>query len=177
MSTHRKNHIYPILFLLILFSICIFVVGIQYGRSVADRDAVIDHLKSLSPTQKITPKPNVSITFTRVTNEECGISFITPSYLTKKDTDEQSVFYYDKNTLLSVSCKPNLIVTEAKNATVSLELKKASVSAQKGNINNKFTDEQLLFTLIHPESKKKIQILVSTSLYELFSGSVEFTNE
>lgn len=174
MSNRPKNHLYPIFFVLILFSICIFIVGVQYGRSVAGEDAVIDYVRKIPPTKAVTPEAAPPLGFKYLESKDCGISFLYPDTFTNKTTNGNKIRLEGNNQFIAVSCDSPLIEAEVKVASVSLTLKEATVSAQKGVINNKYTDEQLLFTYIHPETDKEIEVLISEPLYELFSESLEF---
>lgn len=151
-------------------------MGIQYGRSVANADAVIKHLRTLSPTIAPTGFIQPSIEYVRIRNEDCNISFVYPSYLKVVQNDENKMHLENKNQTLTVFCDNTTVAevqSEQKIASVSIQLNEASVSAQKGTFTKNSTDEQFAFPLTLPDKSKNV-VIVSTSLYELFSSSLEF---
>lgn len=175
MSTHKKRHIAPVLFLLALLCVSIFIIGTLYGKSVADTNAVIQHLQKNYPA-KISPTtaPVKAITYNTITNKDCGVQFVTPDTLKESNPSVKNIVdLHSKTQFIQVYCDKEFAPPE-KIATVSLSFKEATVSAYKGVFNDKYPDEQIAISIPHPTENKKVTIVTSLELYELVSGSLSF---
>lgn len=177
MSIKKKGHLLPILFLLILFSICIFIVGIKYGESVAKTDTIISYIRKTYPTQKPVPTSEEKIKYITFEAKDCNISFVYPSNL-KKTIVANANYLTNSTHGIYYACPPNELKVDLsiKSASVSFSLNESTISAEVGKYDKKITGEQVLFTITHPETKKEISFLVSSELLDLVTNSLKFTD-
>ncbi len=178
MTYSKKSHFWPILFILLLFSICIFIIGIQYGKSVANTDAAISYIKSIRPTKNLAPTIQTDIGYIKYVSNQCGLEFTIPSSMKVKENDT-SVYFTDENYFINLFCSSQLdesINLDIKSSTVEVDLKEASHSAKLGNFVKNNTDDVLLFNIIHPTTKKSITIITSQEYQDLITGSIKFIN-
>ncbi len=177
MTHSNKSHFWPVIFILALFSICIFIIGIQYGKSVANTDAAIAYIKSLQTSKKPTPTMQANIGYIKYVNDVCGVEFIYPSTM-KISTKDTKVDFIENDRFITMFCSSQgdeSINIDVKYSTVEVSLKEASNSAKLGKFINNNTDDVLMFTIIHPTSKKPITIFTSKEFEELIAGSIKFT--
>lgn len=165
-----------IFFLLFLFIILVFIVGVRYGQRVEKTNKIINYLISLPPTQ--TPQPTQKpVEFQTYSNKSCGIQFLYPNFLTKiQEASTGARFTEGNDTTLTVECDKKSvmksILEDQTIATQEVTFKNKKITVKAEAVGGK---EILVFNYINPKNNKMIFIYVDKSLYPLFEKSLEFT--
>jgi len=161
-----------IIFLLILFIVLIFIIGVRYGQRVEKTNKIINYLISLppSPTLQPTQKP---LEFKTYSIKDCGISFLYPQNLKLKSASEEATFKEDDQTKIEISCskknKISAILDDEKAATGEITLKAKKTQTKIVNKGQTYA-----FKFLNLKNAKTIFVTISKSLYPLFEKSLEF---
>lgn len=168
-----KNKKLPFVFLLALFIILIFILGVRYGQQVERTNKAINYLISLPPSPTAQPS-EVPLGFKTFINKVCGIQFLYPQSETIKDQSSQSAQIQEKNkTLVSFNCeKTNEIIPLWNEGSVSTSEVKLNNLSYQTRINNK---SQIIFQIKNPRNGKITYAQVDQSFLPLFQKSFEFT--
>ncbi len=160
----------PYIFLLVLFIILVFVVGIRYGQRVERTNRAIDYLKKYLPTQAPTPEAE----FTTITHDECGVLFLAPKSLIIKKSKDGLTADENGKTVISIQClardkdgkKP-----EENIATESVHFANEDIVAKVIK-----RDGATLYniTINHPKNGKIVSMFVKKSLFPLFEKTFAF---
>lgn len=103
----KKQKLVPFAFLGALLIIAIFIVGVQYGRKVAEVDKTIHFLISITPTKVITPTALPDVKYTTYAGKSCNIEFLYPSTLqVEKESSTGARFTNDKKAHIEFLCSP-----------------------------------------------------------------------
>ena len=130
----KTKKIIPFAFLGLLLLIVIFIIGVKYGRQVAEVDKTIKFLISITPTKAITPSPQPSISYLSYSNEDCGVEFLYPSDLsiTYESSTGGQLKNKNKDTI-EFGCRLNapLIKNMPNTATTSVMIQDKEITASK----------------------------------------------
>ncbi|MBI4225937.1 hypothetical protein HY612_02385 [Candidatus Roizmanbacteria bacterium] len=168
-----------LIFLLILFIILIFIIGVRYGQRVEKTNKIVDYLISLPPTQ--TPQPTQKpLEFKTYTNKLCAIEFTYPSNFAKLEESSKSARFSDGIQPLTFDCnednKIKRIFENPQNATAEAKFKNKSILIKiKPEIRLIVGLKPIwVFKLVNPLNKKNIYFEISQPLYPLLEKSLEF---
>ncbi len=160
----------PYIFLLVLFIILVFVVGIRYGQRVERANRTIDYLKKYLPTQEPTPE----VEFATINHDECGILFLAPKNLKVEKTKSGLTASEYGKAVISIQCfvrggadkKP-----EEKVATESIRFANEDIVAK---VIKRDGITLYNITRINPKNGKIVSIFVKKSLFPLFEKTFAF---
>lgn len=164
-----KNKLGPYLLIIGLIIILVFIVGVRYGQKVEKTNKIINYLISLPPTK---PAPtSIPLQFSTYSHSGCGIQFLIPLNLVTKDESTTSSLLIDQNTTINFSCKKDdplaTLIEDKKVATAEITLQNKKIMAKTQNNN-------LIFSLVNPKTYQTIYIVISKSLFPLFSTSLQY---
>lgn len=161
----------PYLFLFSLVVILVFIIGIRYGQRVEKTNKTIDYVLSLTPTKTATSPTTVE--YKKYVNSTCGIEFVYPSNLAKKESTVSAVFTQDEQEKLEIDCFPQ---SQLMNILKDKEIATAEIEFQNKKIESKVIGNKdvYVFSLTHPKTKKTLNISINKNLYPLFERTVEF---
>ena len=168
----KRKKIAPILFLISLFSIVIFVIGVSYGRTIAKID--IETISRIS----ITPTPMVSVSDTpnqaayQAENEfkDCSVGFLYPfSYKTVKIATISGEIFSSKNRTISIICNTTLVneILTQESATSS-----GKILINKGTINRFKLKERIWLEVKKNNSKSSTLISISPEIDKLVTRTL-----
>jgi|GEM_PF-6656860 len=165
----------PILLILILFTILIFILGVQYGKSVHIADEVFSLLLSSTPTPAHPAQTQEDISYKTYTDDVCNISFLYPSTLALKNASSAaSLVSTDNMDQIVVQCdKRDDQLLEPRNnvATRSVQLQQFSVIGKEIQTSDGI---QIQFSRKHPYNNRLITITVNENLLPLLEKTLEF---
>lgn len=160
----------PYIFLLVLFIILVFVVGIRYGQRVERANRTIDYLKKYLPTQEPTPE----VDFVSITHEECGILFLAPKNLKVIKTKTGLTANESEKTVISIQCLARSATGKKPEENIATE----SVRFANEDIVAKVIKRDGItlynITLNHPKNGKIVSIFVKKNLFPLFEKTFSF---
>ena len=165
----------PILFILILLTTLIFILGVQYGKTVNVADEAFSLLMSITPSAEPPIPTQKDSTYILYTNDICNISFLYPDTLTLKDasTEASLISSSDKNQF-TLDCgdelKPSLPPSE-KTATRSVQLQQFTMIGENLKDSEGTT---IHFSRKHPYNKRTISVTVNENLLPLIEKTFEF---
>lgn len=161
----------PYLFLFFLVVILVFIIGIRYGQRVEKTNKTINYILSLTPT-KSTTSPTM-VQYKKYVNSTCGIEFIYPSNLAKKESTVSALFTQAGQAELEIDCFTQSqlleILKDEDIATAEIEFQSKKIESKVTNNNQVY-----VFSVIHPKTKKRLNIAIKKYLYPLFERTVEF---
>lgn len=163
-----------IIFLLVLFVILVFIVGVRRGQQVEKTNKVINFLISIPPSATLQPT-QPPLGFKTYNNKICGIKFLYPQAFSIKNSTESASFYDEKDHhLLMINCQKNSKVLADLNnpnyATSAVEFKGKNMEAK---IVSQVPDF-IHFKIIHPINNKQIYVAINKRIYPLFEKTLEF---
>lgn len=163
----------PYIFLIILAVILTFILGVRYGKNVEQTNKTISYLLTLTPAQKQPlPMATESIRFITYTNKQCGVQFLYPSYLDKKESSDSAIFTKSGLTVVKIDCDKAIgIKEEPKLATQEVQFKNKKIIAQDQKTDG---NELLSFTIYNTIKGKNISVTVEKNLYPLFENTLQF---
>jgi len=172
-----KNQYAPYIFLGILLTVFVFILGLRYGQKVEKTNKAINYLISLPPTKSV--PTNIPLEFKTYENKDCHIRFLYPSELIIKNVGSNSAeLVEDKMTTIKLSCQMKNDLTSLlenkKLATQEIKLGERKILAR---ISKQTNNSLLIFTVQNPKTGQRIYLGVDTRLYPLFDKSLEFTYE
>ncbi|HLL61229.1 MAG TPA: hypothetical protein VK338_05910 [Candidatus Nitrosocosmicus sp.] len=97
-----------IIFLLILISIVLFMVGLNLGKQIERVDKTYMSTPSPTSVPKPTPTPE-PVAFSTYYNKDCGVSFLYPTKLKKTKEATLSATLIQNSDVINVSCNPTEI--------------------------------------------------------------------
>ena len=161
-----------LIFLLILFIILVFIIGVRYGQRVEKTNKTINYLISLPPSPS--PQPTqIPLEFKTFSNKVCGISFLYPQHFKVKIASQEAIFKEDAETKIELSCSPKnkmaAILEDEKTASGELTFK-----AKKIPIKTIDKGQTYVLKFLNPKNAKTIFVSISKSLYPFFEKSLEF---
>lgn len=163
----------PYIFLMILAVILTFILGVRYGKNVEQTNKTISYLLTLTPIQK-QPSPTIteSMRFISYTNKQCGVQFLYPSYLDKKESSDSATFTKTELTFVKIDCGKNTgIKEELKWTTQEIQFKNKKIIAE---VQKTAENELLSFTIYNTIKGKNISVTVEKNLYPLFESTLQF---
>jgi len=83
----------PYLFLLTLFIVLVFIVGVRYGQYVEKTNKIINYTLSITPTKPPTPTP--TWVFEEYKSKKWGVKFSYPSFLEIKEATNETKIIID----------------------------------------------------------------------------------
>ena len=174
---NMKNQYTPYIFLGILMTVFVFILGLRYGQKVEKDNKVINYLISLPPTKSV--PTNIPLEFKTYENKNCHIKFLYPSKLIINNIGSNSAELTEKKEIaIKFSCqlKNDLIplLENKKLATQEIKLGERKILARISKQNN---NNLLVFAVQSPKTGQKIYLMVETRLYPLFDKSLEFAYE
>ena len=167
-----------IIFLLILFIILVFILGVRRGQQVEKTNKVINYLISIPPSATLQPTQS-KLEFQTYKHNDCKLQFLHTSYLIKQNVSSTSAEFEGNFQSLEFDCSKNsvnLLPNDNKLATIEVKLSNKTIKARV-RPDNRVEEEAgptLLFTALHPRTGKNIFFEISKSLYPLFEKSLEF---
>lgn len=172
----KKKKLIPFAFIALLIIVVIFIVGLQYGRKVAETDKAIHYLLSITPTRAITPSPVISITYNTLTgaaSENCGVSFLYPSTMkVVQNSTQSSTLRNSTGETIAFSCNKTASLFNQfdtkKTATASVTFQDDELSASKSG-------SLILFTAKNTKNRQTVQFVVSDSLLPLLEKTLTLT--
>jgi len=105
----RKN--LPYFFLLFLFIVLVFIVGVRYGQKVEQTNKTISYLLKISPTAM--PQPTLPpLAFITYSHSGCAVSFLVPNLIEKtKESSTSALFSTQSQKLaLAVMCEKKPLI-------------------------------------------------------------------
>ncbi len=168
-----------LIFLLSLFVVLIFIIGVRYGQKVEKTNKTVNYLISIPPSPTLQPT-QVPVGFKKYTNKMCGIDFLYLSQYQKLQEASDAASIGDINHSISFLCNK----TEDKNYNLVRYLQDpqtatAEITFQDRKIQGKSlaagAENTYIFSLKNPYNAKTIYFGVSKSLYPLLEKSLEFT--
>jgi hypothetical protein len=164
-----------IIFLLILFSLFLFLAGFRLGKKIERIDKT--YVPLLTPTT--TPKPTTTplpLKFNTFSSTDCGIKFLYPDYFKEKETatDEASLVNNDEK--ITLDCR-KLKFEEFNKNKKTYQLDDEITIRNQGVQIYKAGDQKnnVLFLITNPQDGKKILITLPENLLNLFAKTVEFS--
>ncbi len=163
----KKGPLFLLLFLLLL---CMFILGLQYGKRIEIANKAISISPTISPSSKATKES--SFTFSSYSHAGCGISFTKPSpFKATKDSSVSATLEYN-NQIISFECPQKQVnqleKSDKTTATTSVTLNDKKIEAiQEGN-NIRFSEN-------HPYRKTPVIFSVDNNLLPLIESSLKFT--
>lgn len=165
----------PIIFILLLVSMLVFILGVQYGKKVNIADEALSIFLSITPslTPSVSLQPDATYDVYR--NETCGISFLYPSSLQLRDaSSEASLFSSNQSKILTIKCLDQLAPSQKPHeniATSSVELQKFSIVGEE--LEQK-EGTYIKFSQKHPYNGRIITAVIRKSLLPLIEKTFEF---
>jgi hypothetical protein len=165
----KTKKIIPFAFLGLLLLIVIFIVGVKYGRKVAEVDKTIKYLISITPTKAVTPSPLPSITYESYLNEDCGIEFLYPSNLSLVKESSTGGQFKNSTDSLQYSCDftSAMIKNTSKTATAAVTIQDKEITASKSG--------DIYIFGIQNKKRQTIQFAVSSRLKALIEKTLKVT--
>lgn len=165
----KTKKIIPFAFLGLLLFIVIFIVGMKYGRKVAEVDKTIKYLISITPTKAITPSPLPSISYESYVNKECGVEFIYPSNLSLNKESSTGGQFKSSTDIIAYSCDYGtpIIKTITKTATATVMIQDKEITASKSG-------DIYIFGIAN-KKRQTIQFIVSSRLKALIEKTLKIT--
>ncbi|MBI2051367.1 hypothetical protein HYT33_01250 [Candidatus Roizmanbacteria bacterium] len=164
----------PFILLFSLLLVLIFIVGVRYGQRVEQTNKTVSYLLSLTPSA---PTPTEGpLRFQTYEHKPCGLQFIYPSTISKKnEASDEAAFEQKKHTLLAFSCQKNpKLLSFFEGEKVATE----EIKFQKRTLRVKTRSEEgqklILLTLQNPLNGKTVYLMVDEKLYPLFESSLIF---
>jgi len=150
------------IFLIVLFVILVFIIGVRYGQKVEQANKTINYYLSPPPTKQ--PSPHPIQDYKMFIHSGCAISFLYPSTFTvEKNSTQEAYFTQDKIKALTFSCYPTSVTRPPVPKMWSQQFKDQEIQ-----INNNG------FMLYHKYTKQYITINIDPKYYPLFEKSFEF---
>lgn len=163
-----------IFFLLVLFSIVLFLAGFRLGKRIERMDKA--YVPPITPTAipkpTITPRP---LRFNTFLSTDCGIKFLYPDSFKEEETSTDEASLINNNDEITVDCRKSKIEEFTKN--IKSYQKEDQITIQKQKVQIYQADKQkneVLFLITNPQNAKKILITLPKNLLNLFSETVEF---
>lgn len=173
-----NRKITPYFFLLVLFLIIVFIIGIKYGKKIEQSDKRIHYLVNIKPSPTVTPILEPTITYITFIHEDCGISFLYPSYLEKISQSSDSAQIGGNFSNIAINCSKTTAISPTdteKIATQSLTLQNKKIIATKKQISEgKIDMDVLFFTVKNSNNNTNVSISIDSRLYPLFEKSFSF---
>ncbi len=164
----------PYIFLLVLFIIVVFLVGINYGKQVEKANKAIQFVLSITPSVAATPLPIKPITFNTYKQLTCGVQFLYPDTLeVEKESTNEAVFSSKEDaSSLQVICEKSneliSIINDPKIATAEVKFKTVTLKAREE------TEDSLTFQIRNPRNGKQIYVRIHKNLYPLFENTLQY---
>lgn len=165
----------PFILLGVLFIILVFIVGLRYGKRVANTDAVVSVVLSITPTPttEVKTEPLIFLTFI---HEGCDIQFLYPDTIkTGKEASDSATLTQDNTEAVSISCaKLNDIqkmITDPKLATEEVKLNTQTIKART---NPDDPSQKLYFQVRNPKNGRQVFIVINKNLYPLFASTLQY---
>ena len=160
----------PLFLLISLLLICIFILGIQYGKRIEIANKAFTFTPTISPSPKATKES--SFTFSPYTHTGCGLSFTRPtSFKATKESSLSATLEYNKQ-IISFECPQKqvnqLAKTDKTTATSSVILNDKKIKAVQEGENIRFIED-------HPYRKTPVIFSIDHNLLPLIESSLKFT--
>ena len=164
----------PYILLFILVITLFFILGLQYGKMVEKADKTINYILSITPTQKLTPTPQLNLTYTSFELAPCNISILYPSnmYIENQGNAKAKIISNNKLQFIEIICPEGQLptptvtgkpITLDNNAATQYEVTKTSIKAIEYRVRNPITNRLVIITT----DKDTAPLLIK---------SLEFTN-
>lgn len=162
-----------IIFLLVLFIILIFIVGVRYGQRVEKANKIINYLISLPPSPTLQPT-QIPLGFKTYAQKQCGLQFLYPhSFKKDQDSSTSAILSRDKHKEIELYCSKNQsiidILDDKDLITEEIIFKGKKIQAKSVSQNKTY-----VFRFIHPKNSQTIYVTILKSLFPLFEKSLEF---
>ena len=165
----------PILFILILLATLIFILGVQYGKTVNVADEALSLLMSITPSGEPPIPTQKDAAYILYTNTICNISFLYPDTLTLKDASTEAYLVSsDNKNHLTLQCEDDLesfLTPSEKTATQSIQLQQFTIVGENRQDSKGST---IHFSRKHPYSKDIISVTMNENLLPLIEKTFEF---
>jgi hypothetical protein len=171
-NTGMNQRVVPYVFLAVLAVIGALIGGVRYGQHIEQTNRNTSMALSITPP-KPSPTPS-SISYLKYTDEVCGIEFIYPNTIATggEHAFSASTYLHQGNRpVLMAQCDNSTLEPQDVKSTASRE---AMLKTQKIVRVEYGNGQEYYFSLIHPQTKKKIYFMVDKNLYPLFEGSLQF---
>ncbi|OGK42426.1 hypothetical protein A2954_01115 [Candidatus Roizmanbacteria bacterium RIFCSPLOWO2_01_FULL_37_12] len=165
-----------ILFLLILFIILVFIIGVRRGQQVEKTNKTINYLISIPPSATLQPT-QIPLEFKEYIHKGCGLKFLYPSsFLLEKNSSTSGSLRDDKtnNDQLVFNCGSSSgnnknMPPHPDNTKIELTFKNKKINALISNAKNNYS-----FMIFNQKNGKNIDIYINKILYPLFEKTLEF---
>ncbi|KKQ37084.1 MAG: hypothetical protein US54_C0045G0005 [Candidatus Roizmanbacteria bacterium GW2011_GWA2_37_7] len=166
----------PIIFILFLLSLLVFILGVQYGKTVNIADEALRILLSITPSPSPAASQQGAHTYKTYSNKLCGISFLYPdSFLLQESSSEASLFTPGKQKNLTASCSDNELPTQSQPNNVATRQVKLQQFSVVGHELKEKNSVFVQFSRKHPYNNQIITITVTEGLLPLIEKTFEFT--
>jgi hypothetical protein len=159
-----------IIFLLLLVSVILFLVGINIGRKVEDTNQKI----AITPT-KVPAKPTMipsPLSYETFIQSDCGVTFLYPKNLKESNASSSSASLLSSQETLKLTCNTK----DTTDFTTKKETyKEEGIITLNGQKVTLYSQNQMTFFLYkNPYNGKNIVFEVSKNLQSLVLKTVEF---
>lgn len=167
----------PILFILILICTLIFILGVQYGKSIKVTDEVIKILVSITPKAEVSKTPEQQEKYKKYQSKYCGYSFVYPTILEmiESASDSSELKSSAGKVILSINCDKiaNNIFSEnhQKEATRSLSLDSKEIV---GYLSQKNDLSSVSFQIKNPNNRLYLTGFVDSEFLPLIENTFKF---
>jgi hypothetical protein len=162
-----------IIFLLILFSLVLFLVGFRLGKKIERIDKTYAPLLTPTVTPKLTIAP-LPLRFNTFLSADCGLKFLYPDYFEEKETSTDEARLVFNKDEITVDCRKAKIEEFNKNKKSYEQEEEMTILNQKISVYKASLKGQLLFMLSNPQTTQKILITLPKNLLNLLAETVEF---
>lgn len=175
-----------LIFILTLFIVLIYTVGVRQGQQVEKTNKIVNYLISLPPSPTIQPS-QIPLEFKLFTNKYCGIEFLIPSgIIIDKETSASASMSnrsllarpQNMNREISISCEKNndiyKVLNRDKVATAEISFLEKKIIAKSVHENSQ---DQLYFNYLNPINSKMLYFKISKSLLKFFERDLNFINK
>lgn len=106
-----RSKMLPSMFLVSLFCILLFILGLRYGQHVEQINQTTSFLANISPSPTSSPTA-IPLAFLPYTHATCGASLLIPSQLLKTQESSSSAVFstVNKKLAIALSCEKKLFI-------------------------------------------------------------------
>lgn len=170
----------PLIFLITLFIVLTFILGVRYGQRVEQTNKAINYILSLTPTKNYPPAggspTQLPLKFDIYENKYCGVKFLYPSSITDITQSSMSAkLNRGEQSMMQINCEKQndiiLILNDQNIASQEIKLQKGSLKAKKKIGDN---TEYYFFQTKNLYNYQPIYFMIEKNLYPLFDKSLEY---
>lgn len=163
-----------IIFLLILLSVALFLIGFRLGKKIERIDKTYAPL--LTPTA--TPKPTATprpLRFNTFLSTDCGLKFLYPDSFKEEETSTDEARLANNSDEITVDCRKSKVEEFSKNKKKYQTDDEITIKNQKTQLyKTSGKKDAILFLITNPLNAKKILITLPKNLLNLLAETLEF---